>query len=76
MSDNEEQKMQTKHSSLEDSSGDESSSEAADKVSSKDSEPVRARKVRLFSLVLKQKKRYFKQDSGHFSMLFGGLFCG
>lgn len=42
MSDNE---MQNKSSLVEESSGDESSSEAAEQVSSKGEEPVRARKV-------------------------------
>ena len=57
MSDNEEM-MQTKNSSLEDSSGDESSSEAAvnnQKFSSRDGEPVnKPRKVgQLFIYLLK-----------------------
>ena len=56
MSDNEEM-MQTKNSSLEDSSGDESSSEAAvnnQKFSSRDGEPVnKPRKVGYLFIIMK-----------------------
>ena len=67
MSDNEEM-MQTKNSSLEDSSGDESSSEAAvnnQKFSSRDGEPVnKPRKVGQLFIYLNifQKKKRIRLD--------------
>ena len=61
MSDNEEM-MQTKNSSLEDSSGDESSSEAAvnnQKFSSRDGEPVnKPRKVGHYLFIRFEKEKH------------------